>query len=154
MRSLWILKVSWDEELPLDISNRWQTWLQDLDFISHIKIPRWSGFTPHCELVEVHGFADAYKFAYGAVIYLLLIQNQNFLVTLQVAITRVAPLKTLSIPRLELLTVLLLTRLTHTIIESLPIKIESIHLWSDSADVLFWLNINDLGVFYPSIVRK
>ena len=87
MQSLWILKVSWDEELPLDISNRWQTWLQDLHFISHIKIPRWSGFTPHCELVEVHGFADASKFAYGAVIYLRLIQNQDVLVTLQVAKT-------------------------------------------------------------------
>ena len=73
MQSLWILKVSWDEELPLDISNRWQTWLQNLHFISHIKIPRWSGFTPHCELVEAHGFADASKFAYGAVIYLRLI---------------------------------------------------------------------------------
>ena len=40
MQSLWILKVSWDEELPLDISNRWQTWLQDLHFINHIKITR------------------------------------------------------------------------------------------------------------------
>ena len=82
MQSLWILKVSWDEELSLDISNGWQTWLQDLHFISHIKIPRWSGFTPHCEVVEVHGFADASKFAYDAVIYLRLIQNQDVLVTL------------------------------------------------------------------------
>ena len=40
MQSLWILKVSWDEELPLDISNRWQTWLQDLHSLSLIKIPR------------------------------------------------------------------------------------------------------------------
>ena len=54
MQSLWILKVSWDEELSLDISNCWQTWLQDLHSISLIKIPRWSGFTPHYELIEVH----------------------------------------------------------------------------------------------------
>ena len=47
MQSLWILKVSWDEELPLDISNQWQTWLQDLHSVSLIKIPRWSGYTPH-----------------------------------------------------------------------------------------------------------
>ena len=45
MQSLWILKVSWDEELPLDISNRWQSWLQELQYISHIRIPRWSRFT-------------------------------------------------------------------------------------------------------------
>ena len=98
-----------------------------------------SGFTPHCELVEVHGFADASKFAYGAVIYLRLIQNRDVLVTLQVAKTRVDPLKTLSIPRLELCAALLLACLLQTFVESFPIKVESIHLWLDSADVLFWL---------------
>ena len=81
MHSLWFLKVSWDEELPLDISNRWQTWLQDLHYICLIKIPCWSGYAPQSELLEIHGFADASKFAYGAVIYLRLIQSQNVLVT-------------------------------------------------------------------------
>ena len=114
IQSLWILKVDWDEELPLDISNRWQTWLQDLHSISHIKIPRWSGFTPHCELIEVHGFVDASKFARGAVIYLRKTQNQDVLDTLQVAETHVASLKTLNIHPLELHAALLLTRLTHT----------------------------------------
>ena len=61
MQSLWILKVSWDEEHPLEIL------LPDLiirSSISLIKIPRWSGYTPHCDLLEIHGFADASKFAY------------------------------------------------------------------------------------------
>ena len=78
-QSLWILKVSWDKELPLDISNRWQIWLQDLHSVSLIKIPCWSRYTPHCELLEIHGFADASKFAYGAVIYLRLTQTQEVL---------------------------------------------------------------------------
>ena len=139
MQSLWIIKVSWDEELPLDISNWWQTWLQDLHSISLIKIPCWSRYTPQCEFLEIHGFADASKFAYGAVVYLRLIRTQEVLVTLQVAKTREAPLKTLSIPRLEICAALLLARLTQAFKESFQLKVESIHLWSYSADVLFWL---------------
>ena len=146
---MWILKVSWDEELSLDISNRWQTWLQDTHSNSLIKIPRWSGYTSQCEFLEIHGFADASKFAYGAVLYLRLIQTKEVLVTLQVAKTRVAPLNTLSIPRLELCAALLLVRLVQTLIESFPLRVESIHLWSDSADLLFWLKDHPsrLGVF-------
>ena len=97
------------------------------------------GYNPQCELLEIDGFADASKFAYFAVVYLRLIQTKEVLVTLQVAKTRIAPLKTLSISCLELCTVLLLAQLVQTFIESFPIKVESVHLWSDSADVLFWL---------------
>ena len=60
MQSRWIPKGSWDEELPFDIHNCWQTWLQDL----HLSLE----YIPHCELLEIHGFADASEFAYGAVI--------------------------------------------------------------------------------------
>ena len=125
MQFLWILNISWDEELSRDISNRWQTWLQDIHSISLIKIPRWIGYTPYCELIEIHGFADASKFVYGAIIYLRLIQTQDLLVTLQVTKTRVAPPKTLSIPGLEHCGAL---RLAHTFIGSFPFKVKSIHL--------------------------
>ena len=143
------LKVGWDEDFPYEISDRWQNWLQDLSSISEIKIPRWSGYSLQCELLEIPGFADASKFAYGAVVYLRLIQTQEVPVTLQVAKTRVAPLKTLSIPRLELCAALIFARMVQTFVESFPIKVESIHLWSDSADVLFWLKYHPSrwGVF-------
>ena len=43
MQSLWIRKVGWDEELPYEISNRWQNWLHDLPSIAENRIPRCIG---------------------------------------------------------------------------------------------------------------
>ena len=61
-----------------------------------------------CSLI---GFCDASKAAYAAVIYLS-IQNGSVTSTQFVACkTRVAPLKEISIPQLELLTALLLSKL-------------------------------------------
>ena len=117
--------------------------------ISQIRIPRWTGFTPQNKLLEIHGFADASKFAYGAVVYLRLIKDHVVSVSLQLAKTRVAPLKTLSIPRLELSASLMPARLVHHFQTTLPLKIDSLHLWTDSADVLFWLKDDPVrwGVF-------
>ena len=117
--------------------------------ISQIRIPRWTGFTPQNKLLEIHGFADASKFAYGAVVYLRLIKDHVVSVSLQLAKTRVAPLKILSIPRLELSASLMLARLVHHFQTTLPLKIDNVHLWTDSADVLFWLKYHPArwGVF-------
>lgn len=43
------------------------------------------------------------------------------------------------IPRLELMGDLLLSKLVEHQLGVLPINIDSVHLWSDSKDVLFWL---------------
>ena len=87
----------------------------------------------------MHGFADASKQAYAAVIYFRVIRNSQVFVSLLVAKTRVAPLKTLSIPRLELCAAHLLARLASHIIGIIPVNLNSVHLWSDSTDVLCWL---------------
>ena len=104
MQSLCLIKVGWDDELPLDISNRWQTWLQDLHTISHIKIPRWNVYTPNCDLLEIRGLWCSNLPALNS--------NSKCSSHNVSGQTRVAPLKTLSIPRLELCAALLLARLS------------------------------------------
>ena len=139
MQSLWLLKTGWEETSPPDLTKRWQNWLLELPSIRRIKIPCWIEYTSQTELIEIHGFADDSKFAYGAVDYPRLIYNQTVSITLQVAKTRVLPLKTHSLLRLELCAALLLARLVQHFEKSVSLTIESTHLWSDSADVLFWL---------------
>ena len=62
--------------------------------------------------IEHHGYADSSNQAYAAVFYARLITNKELKVKLLTSKTRVAPAKPLTIPRLELLSCLLLSKLT------------------------------------------
>ena len=61
------------------------------------------------------GYCDASLKAYAAVVYLLIESENGFHMKFVVAKTRVAPLKKQSIPRLELLSGILLARLMDAI---------------------------------------
>jgi len=62
--------------------------------------------------IQLHGFSDASATAYGACLYLRVLDTNGKCITnLICSKSRVVPLKTVSIPRLELLATVLLTRL-------------------------------------------
>ncbi|XP_039226992.1 uncharacterized protein LOC120320683, partial [Drosophila yakuba] len=90
--------------------------------------------------VQLHGFADASSHAYGAVVYPRVAVGCSFQVTLVAAKTRVAPIKPVSIPRLELNAALLLSRLLSIVKTSLKIPLFSTSCWTDSEIVLHWLS--------------
>ena len=81
----------------------------------------------------IHVFADASTKAYGAVAYLQADTHCAFVM----AKTRVAPLKQLTLPKLELLAALTATRVSHFIITSLSLQNILLHLWVDSQIVLY-----------------
>ncbi|XP_046599170.1 uncharacterized protein LOC124295055 [Neodiprion lecontei] len=59
MQELWALGFDWDEPLSASLSSRWIGFLQDLQGISAITIPRWIGSSSASLGIEIHGFADA-----------------------------------------------------------------------------------------------
>lgn len=67
--------------------------------------------------------------------------------------SRVAPLKQLSIPRLELEAALLGSRLAKNVIEKHSIKIDNVFMWSDSKTVLCWL-ISDHRLFRQFVANR
>nr|XP_023025899.1 uncharacterized protein LOC111513909 [Leptinotarsa decemlineata] len=120
----------------------WLTFKMDLNELSEIQIPR-HVISPSNKGIELHGFSDASQTAYAACIYVRSSdRSERFRCRLLYSKTRVAPLKTLTIPRLELCAALLLAELMNKVklaIISTSVKIENINFWSDSSITLSWI---------------
>ena len=119
MRKMWISKTGLDDPITPECDKLWRTWHEQLAAINEIKIPRWNHFSPQASFFEVHGFADASKNAYGAAIYLRVVQGAQTNVTLQTAKSKSAPIKWEGIPRLELSAAHLSARLTQHYVSKL-----------------------------------
>ncbi|XP_018569139.1 uncharacterized protein LOC108909312 [Anoplophora glabripennis] len=138
IQKLWVLRSDWDDPVPDELTNIWLEFYRDLLSINDIQIPR-HVICPDYIQIELHGFSDASEAAYGACIYLRSISKGGQIHTsLVCAKSRVAPLKILSIPRLELCGALLLAQLTKGVLSSLTIPVQTFY-WCDSSIVLAWL---------------
>lgn len=156
LQHLWTLKVGWDGEVPQELSKMWTSFRSDLLDLNSLEIPRHSSCKKLIH-VELHGFSDASQKAYGACIYLRTTDISNTIhVNLLVSKTRVAPLKTVSIPRLELCAAKLLSELFQKVIKSLTLKINGHFLWSDSTVTLAWIRTppHMLQIFVGNRVKE
>ena len=87
----------------------------------------------------MHGFCDASERAYAAAVYIVLRTSQGMSSRLIAAKAKVAPIKVLSIPKLELCEAHLLVKLATYILDKLDKRSAAIHCWTDSEVVLAWL---------------
>ncbi|GFW94613.1 uncharacterized protein TNCV_4246531 [Trichonephila clavipes] len=101
MQSLWSLKIDWIDELPSERAKELHRFLEDFNSVS-ICIGRCI-VHPQATRVELHGFADASEKCYGAVIYCRS-QSPDGATTVKLVTSksRVAPVKSVTMPRLEL----------------------------------------------------
>ncbi|XP_064470262.1 uncharacterized protein LOC135385016 [Ornithodoros turicata] len=113
-QKLWELGIDWDCELPDDLSSEWDTWCQDIPKLSLLHTQRC--LIPISEqtryTIQLHVFTDASPHAYGAAVYLpVRTETGQVHVNLMLAKARVAPIKRLTLPRLELMGALIGARL-------------------------------------------
>ena len=139
LQKLWLLKGGWDDPLPEAEAQTRQDWYEDLLTISNIRIPQWLGYVQNYKSLQKHGFSDTSKDAYGAAVYLRTQTDSSNTTRLITAKSKVCPLKTLSIPKLELTAAHTLAKLVKSILSLFQKENIEIFLWSDSLDVLFWL---------------
>ncbi|GBL83214.1 hypothetical protein AVEN_165409-1 [Araneus ventricosus] len=156
LQKLWQLKVNWDGELPEPLAKQWIHFVDSLKFIEELHIDRFVLADAIKKTILV-GFADASQAAYGAVVYMKSISETNSVVMKLIASkSRIAPVKTISIPRLELSACLLLSQLVEKIIDALKMEIDDVILHTDSTIDLAWINTppNQLKTFIGNRVSK
>ncbi|XP_055605051.1 uncharacterized protein LOC129753277 [Uranotaenia lowii] len=142
IQEVWRERIDWDEQIPTEIFTKWKQWLSALPDIESLKIKRcyFPGYSKNTyDHVQLHIFVDASEQAYAAVAYLRVVEGNQIRCALVSSKTKVAPLKILSIPRLELLAALIGARLRKVIEEEHTITIHEVFFWSDSTTVLSWI---------------
>lgn len=140
LQELWKRRVSWDDEISEDMNTKWLQLLENLNSINKISVPRCYGSHLFASKeVELHGFCDSSEKAFSAVVYLRFSRGRKVYTSFVSAKTRVAPIKQITIPRLELQAAVMLSRLINSVKENLEINISTIYLWTDSRIVLHWI---------------
>ncbi|GFX22242.1 integrase catalytic domain-containing protein [Trichonephila clavipes] len=110
-KQLWQCKLDWDDVLLNSIANEWREFVTTLKCIEEVKINRFIMAHNNVRIV-LQGFADASEVAYGAVVYLqCFLHNGAAKVSILASKSRVAPIRVISIPLLELCACVLLAQL-------------------------------------------
>ena len=134
----WVTKTGWDQSIPENLMKTWFKVRSQLLELEKLKIPRW---IVRGVQYEIHGFADASEKAYAAVLYLRSINIDGTSSTYLIAAkTKLSPIKSVSIARLELCAAHLLAKLVSSYYEVFTCLSPKYVLWSDSTIVLAWLS--------------
>ena len=147
-QNIWRLGLNWDAPLPDDLADQFASWLGGLQALRTWRVPRrltelhgWS--ETHALGVELHAFSDASESGYGAVVYLTVSVGGQRTGRIVTSRARVAPLKPVSLPRLELVAALLASRLVIAVRQALHLPIDTpIKCWTDSMVALGWIRGN------------
>lgn len=143
LQDVWRAQMTWDEPLSKpEIIDAWKSWLEILPNVEKVEIARVYSLkmTPNTpKSIEYHIFVDASENAFTAVAFLRVEDDDGVDCTLIGSKARVAPLKYLSVPRLELQGGVLGCRLLTSIAAGQTFKANRRIIWSDSSTVLSWI---------------
>lgn len=154
LQESWKSKLSWDAEIPNDIKKKFLKWIQELKLLHLVKIPR-HAFLSNSSDLSLHVFSDACATAYAAVVYLRCKTDLSTSVQLLMAKSRVAPLREISIPRLELLSCCIGARLAEFVKNNLKCENIQEYFWTDSTTALQWIKKEDnWGIFVRNRVNE
>ena len=131
--------VGWDDPLQESDKLQWKRWLANLPKLQAVRVSRC--FKPiefgDVKEIRLHLFSDASRLGYAVVGYLRLEDNNNQIhCAFVMGKARLAPLREISIPRLELTAAVISARLSKIIQEELDLAVQGVYYWTDSMSVL------------------
>ncbi|XP_055527534.1 uncharacterized protein LOC129720124 [Wyeomyia smithii] len=142
MQNIWSSGADWDDKINSTLFNQWRQWITLLSSLELLRIPRClfpSNEIDDLNTLQVHIFVDASSSAYSAVGYFRIDGKGGPHVSLVAAKTKVAPLKAITIPKLELYAAVLGTLLMNSICSRHTLTITKRFLWTDSSTVVAWI---------------
>ncbi|XP_042230077.1 uncharacterized protein LOC121871731 [Homarus americanus] len=135
-------RLGWDEPLSAVNHTTWSTWLGELAHLEKLSEPRCLKTACAKEIIsaQLHTFCDASQAAYSAVTYLRMVDSGG---SIQCSFVyeraKLAPLKQLTIPRLELCAAVLAVNADRTIRREMTMTIHESYFWTDSMLVLQYI---------------
>ncbi|GBM03008.1 hypothetical protein AVEN_14522-1 [Araneus ventricosus] len=156
MQDCWRAKLSWDAELPDELAKKFLKLKRDLTYVNKLEIPRRLSINSKVgSNLSLHVFCDASQLAYACCIYFRSENEEGISCRLVQSRSRVAPLKPVTVSRLELLACTIGIRLMKTIKQDLNMEDVISFYWKDSMNALHWIkNEEEWGVFVMNRVRE
>ncbi|XP_073995556.1 uncharacterized protein [Rhodnius prolixus] len=150
------MKTDWDEPLDPNVRKQVEGWCERMKRGSSIKVER--SYVPrifsNVVLAQMHHFSDASAVAYGVASYLRILDSQgNVHVSFIYGRARVAPMKAVTIPRLELAAATMAVKNNEMLYEALDFPINSVTFWTDSTTVLRYIN-NEKSRFQVFVANR
>ena len=138
------------------MGHSWSLFRSELIAFQNFKIPRLVSLHETTAKYCFHVFCDASKQAYAAAVYVVSIVDNKIACNLLCSKTKVAPLKIITIPRLELCGAYLAAKLMYRLLGTVNVPVQTINFWCDSQVTLHWLSTppRDLKVFVANRVSE
>ena len=149
-------KLGWDDELPESYRNRWEKWRSELHLLERILVPPCVKPIDFGEVKSRQGhiFSHASSVGYGSVAYLRLCDNEDRIhCSFLMGKARLAPIKAVTIPRLELTAATVSVRLGELLKKELHETIDIIQYHTDSVTVVRYIS-NDQKRFQVFVANR
>ena len=135
--------ADWDHDIPDEYKTRWMEWKSSLPDLERFKMDRTLKPENFGAIAnsQIHNFSDASLTGFGQVSYLRLTNEKGQIkCSFLMGKARLAPLKDVTIPRLELNAAVLSVRIGTRLKEELEEKVDECFYWTDSSTVLKYLH--------------